>query len=170
MKISTSLKFNKFYYGITLIASIAMSSAAQGNNFRSFAFDSFSEIKSEFKGQEFLLGLWSVDCPPCLVELSMMGKLLELNPDLPFVLISTDSIDTSDDAIEFLSDFNLAQRESWMFADSFVERLRYTIDPEWYGELPRSYFFDKDHNKQFHSGIMTKELLQEWFVRDIIFP
>ena len=104
-----------------------MSTATYGNNFLSFTFDSFSEIKSKFKDQEFLLGLWSVDCPPCLVELNMMGELLELNPDLPFVLISTDSIDTKEDAIEFLTDFNLEQRESWMFADNFVERLRYTI-------------------------------------------
>ena len=147
-----------------------MSTATYGNNFLSFTFDSFSEIKSKFKDQEFLLGLWSVDCPPCLVELNMMGELLELNPDLPFVLISTDSIDTKEDAIEFLADFNLEQRESWMFADNFVERLRYTIDPNWYGELPRSYFFDKDHNMQSHSGIMTRELLQDWFVRTIIFP
>ena len=147
-----------------------MSTATYGNNFLSFTFDSFSEIKSKFKDQEFLLGLWSVDCPPCLVELNMMGELLELNPDLPFVLISTDSIDTKEDAIEFLIDFNLEQRESWMFADNFVERLRYTIDPNWYGELPRSYFFDRDHNMQSHSGIMTRELLQDWFVRTIIFP
>ena len=57
-----------------------------------------------------------------------------------------------------------------MFADSFVERLRYTIGPDWHGELPRSYFFDKDHNMQSHRVIMTKELLQEWFVREVIFP
>ena len=170
MEINISLELNRFYRGITLFFAIAMSQGAFGNDFRSFTFDSFSEIKAQYEGQEFLLGLWSVDCPPCLVELSMMGELLELNPDLPFVLISTDSIDTSEDAIEFLSDFNLAQRESWMFADSFVERLRYTIDPSWYGELPRSYFFDKDHNMQSHSGIMTKELLQEWFVREVNFP
>ena len=170
MRINISLKLSQFYCCIALMLLITNSPTALGNNFRSFTFDSFSEIKAEYEGQEFLLGLWSVDCPPCLVELSMMGELLELNPDLPFVLISTDSIDTSEDAIEFLSDFNLAQRESWMFADSFVERLRYTIDPSWYGELPRSYFFDKDHNMQSHSGIMTKELLQEWFVREVNFP
>jgi thiol-disulfide isomerase/thioredoxin len=170
MKINSSSRFSHLYFSVVLFFSLIMSTATYGNNFLSFTFDSFSEIKSKFKDQEFLLGLWSVDCPPCLVELNMMGELLELNPDLPFVLISTDSIDTKEDAIEFLADFNLEQRESWMFADNFVERLRYTIDPNWYGELPRSYFFDKDHNMQSHSGIMTRELLQDWFVRTIIFP
>ena len=170
MKISASSEIKQLYLSLTLILLITISTLSHADNFRSFTFDSFSEIKSTFQGQEFLLGLWSVDCPPCLVELSMMGNLLELNPDLPFVLISTDSIDTNEDAIEFLSDFNLEQRESWMFSDNFVERLRYTIDPNWYGELPRSYFFDNDHNMSSHSGIMTEQLLEEWFVREIIFP
>ena len=116
------------------------------DNIRAFTLDSLLEIKSEFEDKEFLLGLWSVDCPPCLVELDMMGKILELNPDLPFVLISTDPIETREDAVEFLSDFNLEDRESWMFADGFVERLRYSIDPNWYGELPRSYFYDRERS------------------------
>ncbi|MGE4630656.1 MAG: hypothetical protein AAEC86_09460 [Pseudohongiellaceae bacterium] len=50
-----------------------------------------------------------------------------------------------------------------MFADNFAERLRFSIDPNWYGELPRSYFFDAKHNMSSHSGIMTKALLPGWF-------
>lgn len=137
------------------------STSVFADNFRHFTADSFSEIKSSFKGQEFLLGLWSVDCPPCLVELKMMGEVLELNPDLPFVLVSTDSIETRKDAQEFLTDFNLHKIKFWMFADSFVERLRYSIDPSWYGELPRSYFFNKNHEMESHSGIMTEDLLKK---------
>ncbi len=156
------------WIGFTALISLPQSALA--DNFRAFTADSFLEIKSEFEGQEFLLGLWSVDCPPCLVELKMMGELLALNPDLPFVLVSTDSIETRDDALEFLIDFNLHEFESWMFADGFVERLRYSIDPDWYGELPRSYFFDKNHDRQSHSGIMTEELLRGWFDFQIQFP
>ena len=100
MKINSSSRFSHLYFSVVLFFSLIMSTATYGNNFLSFTFDSFSEIKSKFKDQEFLLGLWSVDCPPCLVELNMMGELLELNPDLPFVLISTDSIDTKEDAID----------------------------------------------------------------------
>lgn len=144
-----------------------MSQAAADDNFRPFTADSFAEIKAEFAGQEFLVGLWSVDCPPCLVELDLMGTILEDNPDLPFVLISTDSIEDREWAHDFLLDFGLAERESWMFADSFEERLRFSIDPSWYGELPRSYFFDADHQRQSHSGILTRELLEQWFSREL---
>ena len=66
-------------------------------------------------------------------------------------------------------DLGLKDKESWMFADSFVERLRSSIDPNWYGELPRSYYFDSNHRMQSHSGIVSEELLQAWFSRPIRF-
>lgn len=149
---------------------LTIGSASHADSFRPFTADSFEEIKASFADGEFLVGLWSVDCPPCLVELDMMGEVLKLNPDLPFVLISTDSIENRKFAAEFLEDFDLHQVESWMFADNFEERLRYSIDPNWFGELPRSYFFDSNHQMNAHSGIMTAELLQAWFSRDIAFP
>jgi thiol-disulfide isomerase/thioredoxin len=162
-------RFSALLLLMTMLA-CSVSVQAQQDNFQPFTADSFAEIKASFAGQEFLLGLWSVDCPPCLVELDMMGELLALNPDLPFVLISTDPIEEREAAAEFLEDFGLAGYESWMFADSFTERLRFTVDPAWYGELPRSYFFDSNHQQQSHSGIMTPELLESWFSREVIFP
>jgi len=151
--------------GILLLGLLAALPAAAEDNFRPFTADSFAAIKERFAGEEFLVGLWSVDCPPCLVELDMMGEILAGQPDLPFVLISTDPIAEREEAAEFLADFGLDGIDSWMFADSFEERLRFSIDPAWYGELPRSYFFDADHNMHAHSGIMTRGLLAEWFGR-----
>ena len=142
---------------------------ACADSFKEFTVDSFEQIKEHYNGQEFLVGLWSVDCPPCLVELQFMGELLELNPDLPYVLISTDPIEEREFAGDFLEDFQLDGIESWMFADSFVERLRYSIDPGWYGELPRSYFFDRSHDMQSHSGIVSEELLESWFEQSLNF-
>ncbi len=145
--------------GLIVIAS----SSAAADNFKAFTVDSFQQIKESYTGQEFLLGLWSVDCPPCLVELKFMGELLALNPGLPYVLVSTDPIEQREYSADFLEDFGLMEMESWMFADSFVERLRYSIDSNWYGELPRSYFFDANHNMKSHSGIVNRDLLTEWF-------
>lgn len=143
--------------------SLCYSSATMADNIKAFTTGSFEEIKKSYRGQEFLLGLWSVDCPPCMVEMEFMAELLKLNPEIPYVLVSTDSIEQRDYSIEFLEDVGLADRESWMFADNFVERLRFSIDPNWYGELPRSYFFDSNHAMKSHSGIVSEELLQEWF-------
>ena len=148
---------------------LCSASSAGADNFKAFTAESFEEIRSRFEGQEFLLGLWSVDCPPCMVEMEFMAELVKLNPDIPYVLVSTDPIDQRDYSAEFLEDVGLADKESWMFADSFVERLRFSIDPNWYGELPRSYFFDSNHAMQSHSGIVSEELLQEWFNRPLKF-
>ncbi len=152
--------------GIFLFAFAAIAAA---DNFKPFNADSFQEIKSSYEGQEFLLGLWSVDCPPCLVELEFMARILELNPEIPYVLISTDAIEQREVSAEYLEDLGFTERESWMFADSFVERLRFSIDQNWYGELPRSYFFDTNHAMKSHSGIVSKQLLQEWFSRTLFF-
>lgn len=149
--------------GAAFLLGTAMAGPAQADNFKPFAADSFAEIKEVFSGSEFLVGLWSMTCAPCLAELKLMAELLEDQPDLPFVLISTDPITERDEAFELLRDYGLAERDSWMFADNFTERLRYSIDPGWYGELPRSYFFDDDHRMHSHSGTLTRELLQSWF-------
>ena len=79
------------------------------------------------------------------------------------IVISTDSIKNREDAVDILDEYQLADETTWMFADSFVERLRFSIDPNWYGELPRSYFYDPDHNMTAHSGILTEEKLREMF-------
>ena len=43
------------------------------------------------------------------------------------------------------------------FTDPNIERLRYTIDPDWFGALPRSYFYDERGNRKGVSGLLSKE-------------
>jgi hypothetical protein len=129
---------------------------------RPFLADTFAAIKAQREGQAFLLALWSVDCPPCMVELNMLGKLRKEFADLPLVLISTDQIRLREDAEDFLLDYELDDMPSWMFADEFTERLRFSIDPQWFGELPRSYYFDAEHQHEAHSGILSERQVRAW--------
>ena len=92
----------------------------------------------------------------------MLGELVAADPNLPLVLISTDQIDERDYANDILQDAGLASTPSWIFADNFTERLRFTIDPQWFGELPRSYYYDAEHNMKAHSGIMTRDMLDDF--------
>lgn len=127
-----------------------------------FLADTFASLKQQRAGQPFILALWSVDCPPCMVELDMLGKLRQQYPELPLVLVSTDNIRLKEDASDFLLDYGLHDLPSWMFADAFAESLRFSIDPQWYGELPRGYFFDENHQAHAHSGIMSEQLVRGW--------
>ncbi len=127
-----------------------------------FLADTFAKLKAERAGQPFILALWSVDCPPCMVELQMLGRLKAENPDMPLILVSTDNILLREDATDFLIDFGLNHITSWMFADAFAERLHFSIDPQWYGELPRGYLFDAEHQAHAHSGIMSEQSVRDW--------
>lgn len=137
------------------------SSPLFADNIQSFGTSTFSELKADLAGKPFVLSLWSVDCLPCRVELEMLGELKKEDPSFPLLLISTDSIENREEAVYILEEYELEGIKSWMFADSFIERLRFSIDPAWHGELPRSYFYSADHSFTAHSGILTREKLME---------
>jgi thiol-disulfide isomerase/thioredoxin len=143
-------------------AAAPRNSTDTGADIHPFVAETLAEIQQEYAGRPFLLALWSVDCPPCMAELSMLGRLRKEHPDLPLVLVSTDPVEQRDDAEDFLLDYQLTDMRSWMFADPFAERLRFTIDPQWYGELPRSYYYDASHQPEAHSGMLTEAQVREW--------
>ncbi|MDQ3267968.1 MAG: hypothetical protein M3P47_04480 [Pseudomonadota bacterium] len=61
-----------------------------------------------------------------------------------------------------LQKFPLKKAESWIFADSFVERLRYEVDTQWYGELPRTYFYDAQGYFSALSGKLVYAKIEQW--------
>ncbi|MDT8428301.1 MAG: hypothetical protein RQ757_06005 [Pseudomonadales bacterium] len=136
--------------------------AAPADSFQPFTAETFAAIKNKHAGKPFFVSLWSIDCPPCRIELDMLGNMLASHPDLPLVLISTDPISERQAAADILEEAGLAGHPSWIFADEFTQKLRYSIDPQWFGELPRSYYYDAAHNNTAHSGIMTREMLADF--------
>jgi len=48
------------------------------------------------------------------------------------------------------------------FAESDEERLRYSIDKNWYGELPRTYYYDTSHQVKTLSGSPDLIWLKTW--------
>ena len=63
----------------------------------------------------------------------------------PLVTINADMVqDAPEAAQEFLAKSGLSNAENWIFDDSFVERLRYEIDPKWQGEIPVTLLIGSD--------------------------
>jgi hypothetical protein len=93
-------------------------------------------------------------------------RLLETLKDRGFykhvVLISTDSVEYQREIKRLLEDRNLGAYEQWMFNQDMPERLRYAIDPNWYGELPRAYIYDEKGRRVSYSGMLKKEMLEAW--------
>ncbi len=152
----------KTLLSVTAVALLAVSQV-HADNIQAFSGQSFAQIKEDFAGKPFVLSLWSIDCAPCRVELKLLGEIKQQQPEFPLVVISTDLLEDREEAVDILDSYHLAEFASWMFADAFVEKLRFSIDPLWHGELPRSYFFAQDHSFKAHSGVLNKEQLQEYF-------
>ncbi|MEX0619210.1 MAG: hypothetical protein WDZ76_09035 [Pseudohongiellaceae bacterium] len=150
---------------VSLVATCSLLATVPGyaDELLDFTTATLDEFKSRFDGEPFLLTLWSVDCPPCRVDLENISAKLQVDADLPVVLVAADPPAKRAEAIEVLEDYSLDEYVTWIFADNFFERLRFSIDPNWFGELPRSYFYDEEHQATGHSGIVTEEMLGDFF-------
>ncbi len=109
---------------------------------RSFVRGSHQQIVSARAGKPFILSFWSLSCTNCRDDLAMFGKLAKKYRNFDLVLVATDSPEQNREISQTLQSYRLERTESWVFADSYAERLRFEVDKEWYGELPRTYFYD----------------------------
>lgn len=150
----------QYLLGLLLCLSPACSSAAQIA--KHFVRGSYQGIVSTHAGKPFIISLWSLDCTYCLEDMVLFGKLSKKYHDLDLVLISTDTPEQMKEIARTLQKYPLKKAESWVFADSFVERLRYEVDPQWYGELPRTYFYDAKGRVVAHSGKLDYAQIERW--------
>jgi hypothetical protein len=61
-----------------------------------------------------------------------------------------------------LAETGLAAAENWTFGDGFVERLRYEIDPQWRGEIPRTILIARDGTTTTIDGVANLESVRAW--------
>jgi thiol-disulfide isomerase/thioredoxin len=148
--------------GLLLCLSSTCSSAAQ--TAKHFVRGSYQEIVSARAGKPFIISLWSLDCTYCHDDMVLFGKLSKRYPDRDLVLISTDTPEQIKEIARRLQKYPLKKAESWVFADSFVERLRYEVDTQWYGELPRTYFYDAQGHALGLSGKLDYTQIEQWIL------
>ena len=148
--------------GLLLCIISTCSSAAQIA--KHFVRGSYQEIVSARAGKPFIISLWSLDCTYCHDDMVLFGKLSKKYPDLDLVLISTDTPEQIKEIARTLQKYPLKKAESWVFADSFVERLRYEVDTQWYGELPRTYFYDAQGHALALSGKLDYAQIERWIL------
>lgn len=143
----------------TLLGLLALPALAE---LKPFAADSLPQILAERQSRPFLLLLWSLDCPPCRQEFARLQQLQGSIDRHNLVLIATDDIQNQEEAQAVLHGFGLEAADNWIFADPMPERLRYRIDPNWFGELPRAYLYTADQQRSAYSGVLSEATLQQW--------
>lgn len=132
-----------------------------------FVSGSLAQIQNERAGRPFILALWSATCTHCPEELRMLGRMVKKYPATDIVLVSTDTPAESDELARLAKTYGLSDKSQWVFAEAQPEKLRFEIDRRWYGELPRTYFFDARHRRDAASGLIPRERLERWITEHV---
>lgn len=150
-----------------LAFALLLAPAAQAAEIQPFVSGSAARIASQHQGQPYILSLWSLGCPPCMAELSEFGRLSKQYPTLRWVLIATDSPSERKQLRATLKRHGLDKQQNWVFADEFTERLRFEIDRQWHGELPRNYLISANGERLSHSGRLDSARLEQWIQQQL---
>lgn len=139
---------------LLVFASVSM---AETNTIRPFDSGSYQQMLAEKTNQGFMLVVWSLDCPTCIKDMELLSQIHKNRPELKIVMLSTDEPSATADVQQLLEKYQLAGLENWIFASDNSQKLRYEIDPSWYGEQPRTYFFSATHQREGVSGALKLE-------------
>ncbi len=140
-----------------LLLLVASWAHAEDTAIKPFAPGSYQQILADNPDQAVMLAIWSVDCPSCLKDMDVLTKLHDKHPGLKIILLAADDAEALPEIKRIIAAHKLGGLEHWAFASDNPEKLRYEIDPAWYGELPRTYFLDKSHQRTGKSGAMSLE-------------
>jgi thiol-disulfide isomerase/thioredoxin len=137
--------------------------AAHDGEIRAFKRGSWQSIREAHAEKATVVHFWGLTCGPCRVEMPIWGKLLQERSDLDLVVINADLIpNETAAALEMLAKAGLASAENWIFADLFTERLRFEIDPQWQGEIPRTMLLARDGTTTLIEGAADPARIREW--------
>jgi thiol-disulfide isomerase/thioredoxin len=142
---------------------IALPSYAESAVLKPFASGSYQQLLDSNTNKPFMLVIWSITCSSCLKDMALLNKLHKTNPNINMIMLATDDVTATDDIQKILTKNELTGLENWLFADENPQKLRYEIDPKWYGEMPRTYFLNKKHEREGISGVLSQEDYETYF-------
>ncbi|MBK8815482.1 MAG: hypothetical protein IPN42_08260 [Methylococcaceae bacterium] len=142
---------------------LAQSVKAEPADLKSFVTGSYRQLLESNAKKPFMLIIWSITCSSCLKDMALLNKMHKANPNVKMIMLSTDDSSATEQAQQILAKNELSGLENWIFADENPQKLRYEIDPKWYGELPRTYFLNKSHEREGVSGVLSREDYETMF-------
>jgi thiol-disulfide isomerase/thioredoxin len=142
---------------------IASTTYAETNTLKPFTSGSYKQLLESNANKPFMLVIWSITCSSCLKDMALLNKMHKANPKINMVMLSTDDTSATEQVQQILAKNELTGLENWLFADENPQKLRYEIDSKWYGELPRTYFLNKNHERKAVSGVLSQEDYEAMF-------
>jgi thiol-disulfide isomerase/thioredoxin len=128
---------------------------------------SLQRIMEQHKGKPFVLFIWSLDCVYCQASLDHLAQAKRDNKALTIVTLSTDGANDPQAAELMQKRLNGLQLASnaWAFGSASPERLKYALDPKWYGEKPRSYWFNAQGERVAYSGVLNPATIERLYMQ-----
>jgi thiol-disulfide isomerase/thioredoxin len=148
-----------------LLALALIGVASHTNALQPFGPDSADEIDTRYADETALLLVWSLGCHYCKEGMVRAGELRQAHPELNLILLNIDPPQDAAEVVQALAEMGLSDADNWQFGDGPPARLRATLDPTWYGELPRNYLLAPGEGRQGFSGRLTGEVLEYWVER-----
>jgi thiol-disulfide isomerase/thioredoxin len=153
----------KLLLALVILVLPLIANAATAIELHSFRRGSWNDILKAHAGQPLIVHFWGVTCGPCRIEMPEWGRLLRERPDLKLVVINADLVPNAPAvATTMLKETGLADAENWIFEDRFVERLRYEVDRQWRGEIPRTMLIACEGTITTIEGSADMEEVRDW--------
>lgn len=148
---------------ITAFASLAIGSAFAAEPSKPFVAGSWVKLRAAYPNSALVVHFWGLTCAPCRTEMPQWGALHARKPGIPIVFVHAERPPAKLEAVhEFIRKSGLADAETWHFADSFTDRLRFEISREWHGEMPLTMLIDRQGRITLHTGSADFGEIQEW--------
>lgn len=153
--------------GVISIAMLAPAPASTPDGqLKPFERGSWRQIVKSHAGRPTVVQFWGVTCGPCKVELPMLGEFMKTHPAVDMVTVSADLVPNLPEATTAMLDkAGLAGAENWIFNDDFVERLRFEVDPQWQGDIPRTILISRDGQSTTIEGSVEIDAVEKWVER-----
>lgn len=158
------MTLKKLFPGLAFILLTAFNIPAQAAP-SAFTSGSYQQILASNADQPFMLVIWSINCSSCLKDMELLSGIHKSRPELKMIMLAADELSASEQIQQILEKNQLSGIENWVYAEENTQKLQFEIDPKWYGELPRTYFFDKAHQRSGTSGVLSKEDYDAMFAK-----
>jgi thiol-disulfide isomerase/thioredoxin len=146
----------------TLLLLLFFSNFSFAYEFMPFEINTKNVIEKKYLNQPLIISFWSIDCPYCIDDLKKLGKALSKNKNVKLITVCVHGKESAKKAERILNLAHLPEHERYQYAEVDEDKLRYSIDPTWYGELPRTYFYDTAHQVTPLSGKISNSFLDAW--------
>ncbi len=108
--------------------------------------------------QPTIVALWSSDCNYCRKNLELLSSLAKRNKRLRVITVAAEPENAQLGPI--LKRYALAGPH-YAYGNDSPDAIAYAIDPNWGGELPRTFLFDGSGRQEKVSGVLSVDMLKK---------